>query len=113
MRIDVHIERIVLDGLGPVSPSADEISHAIQTELAKQIAATPRWAWRQSRTVARVRGQSLPPTTPNQIGRVAGLALHRIVLGAGERRLPAPLRAPANADHAGSARRAATSGGLR
>ncbi|OBC00015.1 hypothetical protein A5784_20980 [Mycobacterium sp. 852013-50091_SCH5140682] len=79
MRIEIHIDRIVLDCLGADAPSADEIGRAIQAELAKQIAATPRSAWRHSRTVARVRGRSLPVTTPNQIGRVAAVALHRAV----------------------------------
>jgi hypothetical protein len=83
MRIDVHIDRIVLDGLGPELPSADEIGRAIKAELAKQIAATPRSTWHRSGTIARVRNRTLPPTTPSQIGRVAGLALHRAVTDAG------------------------------
>jgi len=98
MRIEVRIDRIVLDG-GELTPSSGHaISHAIQAELAKRIAATPRSGWNQSRTVASVHARPLAPVSSTQLGRIAGQALHRVVLGESERRRPTPLHDQSRAD---------------
>jgi hypothetical protein len=100
MRIEVRIDRIVLDGVGLTPSSSHEISHAIQTELAKLIAATPRSMWNQSRTVAYVRAQPLAPVPSRQLGRIAGQALHRVVLGARDGRRLTPRQTQSRSDTA-------------
>jgi len=79
MRIDVRIDRVVLEGLS-MMPSCDrEIRDALETELAKLIAATPRSVWTQSQKIRAVRGVSLAATAHTPIGSAAARALHRVL----------------------------------
>jgi hypothetical protein len=55
MKIELHIDRLVLDG---VNGDPDEIRKALHTELTRLIAAAPTTTWQPSRT-RRLQGPEL------------------------------------------------------
>jgi hypothetical protein len=78
MRIDIRIDRVVLDAATTMRGGDREIRRALEKELARLIAATPRSQWRRSRTIRAVRGLSLSPAH-HDIGSATAHALHRAV----------------------------------
>jgi hypothetical protein len=79
MRIEIRIDRVVLDKHSAARRGEREIRAALETELATLLAATPRSAWTQSRTVAAVRGVWLP-SARQDIGDATARALHRAIV---------------------------------
>ena len=78
MRIDVRIDRIVLDDAALARRFDREVRAVLEAELADLIAGTPCSRWRQSRTVRAVRGV-LPGSAHRDIARATAIALHDAV----------------------------------
>lgn len=54
MRIELHIDRVILDGVGVLPHHADAVREAVEVELARLLVASPARSWQQSRHRRRV-----------------------------------------------------------
>jgi hypothetical protein len=71
MRIELHIERVVLDGVARGHVPA--VREALTTELGRLVAAAPARSWQRSRRARRVTAAPVPPAAgPVRLG--AGIA---------------------------------------
>jgi hypothetical protein len=66
VRIELHIERVVLDGVDRRHAAA--VREALTSELGRLVAAAPAGSWQRSRLVRRI---GAPPVTP--VGDPVGL----------------------------------------
>lgn len=85
MRIEVRIDRVVLEGLGNESRHGADVREAIETELAKLVAATPTATWRYSHRTPLIRSTAPSLSTIGQVGPGAARALHQALVGGGRR----------------------------
>lgn len=76
MRIELHIERLVLDGVGA---DPGELRKALHAELTTLLAAAPAGAWGESR---RVPGLAAPEVRGGPRPAALGAAVARSVHGA-------------------------------
>lgn len=68
MRIQVHIERVVLDGVPRRHTAA--VREALTAELSRLLASTPAGSWQRSRALRRVDAPPVAPATdPIRLGR--------------------------------------------
>ena len=77
-RVQVHIERLVLRGVGEAAPGA--LAAALQQELERALTQVQGGGWRGDAHVARLAVGSLPITawgTPAEIGKHAGQRIGR------------------------------------
>lgn len=87
MRIELHIDRVVLDGVGDPR-QVPAIQEALHAELSRLLTTTPPAA-RRPRRERRVGAPEVllrPTTTPAGLGAAIAHSVHSGVLGAGERR---------------------------
>lgn len=80
MRIELHIDRLVLDGVGVPPRSAASVREAVETELRGLVLASPAHSWQASRRSRRVSGP--PVQQGGQLGatvaRSVYTAVHRV-----------------------------------
>ena len=76
MRIELHIDRLVLDGVGVPPGSAASVLGDVETELRALLLASPAPSWQASRRQRRATG------APVQQGEHLGTAVARSVYGA-------------------------------
>ena len=67
MRIELHIERVVLDGVP--RHQAALVREALTAELTRLLAAAPAGSWRRSRAVRRVDAPPVAAADPDRLGR--------------------------------------------
>lgn len=79
MRIELHIERVVLDGV-PRGDAA-RVREALTAELGRLLTAVPTDSWGRSRAVRRVAAPPVTAVDPAGLGRGIAAAVH----GAGRR----------------------------
>jgi hypothetical protein len=80
VRIELHIERVVLDGVGEPHQAA-AIREALHAELTRLVAASAPSTWDDSRSVRRLSGPDVPAwPSPTALG--AGIA-HSVHSGVG------------------------------
>jgi hypothetical protein len=75
MRIELHIDRVVLDGVGDPR-HAGLIQEALRAELTRLVAESPRTTWQQSRRERRVNGPEVSPGSPAELGRDVAASVH-------------------------------------
>lgn len=75
-RVQVHIERLVLRGVGGAAPA--ELATALQLELQHVLAQVRGEGWHHDMHLARLPAGALPiagPGTPAEVGKRAGLCI--------------------------------------
>ncbi|MEU1598350.1 hypothetical protein ABZ468_37420 [Streptomyces sp. NPDC005708] len=75
MKIELHIDRLVLDG---VNGDPDVIRKALHTELTRLIAAAPTSTWQPSRT-PRLRGPEMSVGQASSTGRDIARSVYQAV----------------------------------
>lgn len=75
MRIELHIERVVLDGVP--RHQAAQVREALTAELTRLLAAAPAGSWRRSRAVRRVDAPPVATTDPARLGRGIAASVYR------------------------------------
>ena len=79
MRIEVHIDRLVLTGLGLDARHAGRVREAVEAELRRLLASSPAGVWSVATSTDRlVTGPVSPgrPVDPDALGRQVARALH-------------------------------------
>ena len=76
MRIELHVDRLVLDDVGVAPRSAESVREAVETELRRLLLASPARSWQASRRSRRVSGPQV------RQGGQLGAAVARSVYGA-------------------------------
>ena len=71
MRIELHIDRLVLDGTGIEPGRATMLGEALEAELSRLLTGAPPSSWPQSRQLRRL---AAPPIRLGPPGDVPGLA---------------------------------------
>ncbi|MGH3796776.1 MAG: hypothetical protein ACRDSP_18015 [Pseudonocardiaceae bacterium] len=91
MKIELHIDRVLLDGIGVSPRHVRALREALHTELTRLITEAPRTTWQQSRRRRRITTPAItvPRTgTPSAIGRQVARAVHGGLLRSGSREVP-------------------------
>lgn len=86
-RVDLRIERVVLDGIEVAPRHVAALTAALEAELTRLVTEAPSGTWQQSRRERRVRTPvlTLPRTGPAAVGRQIARAVHDGLAGAGSR----------------------------
>ncbi len=71
MRIELHIDRVVLDGTGIEPGHATMLGEALESELSRLLTSTPAASWQQSRHLRRLAANPICLGPP---GDVPGMA---------------------------------------
>jgi hypothetical protein len=81
MRIELHIERVVLEGISDAG-DAREIQEALTAELGRLLATAPRSMWRESGHLRRSAATTCLPSAgrPAELGRSVAAGVHTAVL---------------------------------
>ncbi len=78
MRIELHIERLVLEGVGVDRRHSTAVHETLTTELTRLLTAPPARSWQQSRIVPRM--STLPVTSdvgdPGGLGRSIATSIY-------------------------------------
>jgi hypothetical protein len=82
MRIELHIDRVVLDGVGDPR-HAGLIEEALRAELTRLVAESPRTTWQQSRRERRVNAPTVALGSPTALGRDVAASIHSGLARAG------------------------------
>lgn len=94
MKLAVHIERLVLDGLPVASHNGPAVGAAVEAELARLFTdkeITPDWG--TGTVLPRLHGGSIHIThdaRPSAVGQEIAAAVHRSISQTGGARLPVP-----------------------
>ncbi|WP_410670171.1 hypothetical protein [Amycolatopsis sp. cmx-4-68] len=81
MRIELHIDRLILDGVAEPHQAA-AIREALHTELTRLMAASTSATWRGCRSVRRLSTPDVPaPASPTALGAGIAQSVHQGVTG--------------------------------
>lgn len=83
MRIELHIDRVVLNGVGDPW-QAEDIREALHAELTRLVTAAPPSTWQKSRVQRRIVAPTVRPApggTPSSLGRGIAQSVHSGVAG--------------------------------